>query len=253
MILSIDKDKSQELFSKRSFHYGNKMLEYCLIRSRRRKTSEIIVQKDVITVRVPYDKTLTEIENILHEKINWIATKQKEFQQEENEIIKPDYKDGSTLPYLGYNYRLRVIIESNNKIDKLEFMYNQFIACLSNSTTNQKEAIKKLYSEWLSTEASRIFKEKVSKHSDIIGFNPTSIKIKDLKNRWGSLTKKGSINLNVNLVKTPEDIIDYIIIHELCHSKIQGHAYQFWNYLKQFEPDYERKIKWLERNTAYIL
>lgn len=54
-------------------------------------------------------------------------------------------------------------------------------------------------------------------------------------------------------MKASEDIIDYIIIHELCHLKIKGHSYHFWDHLKQFIPDYPEKIKWLERNSANIL
>ena len=56
------------------------------------------------------------------------------------------------------------------------------------------------------------------------------------------LQKKDTINLNGNLVKALNDIIDYIIIHELCHLKIQGHSHQFWSFLKQFVPDYQKKL-----------
>jgi predicted metal-dependent hydrolase len=57
----------------------------------------------------------------------------------------------------------------------------------------------------------------------------------------------------VNLIKDPEDIIDYIIIHELSHLKIKGHSYVFWQYLKQLVPDYNQKIERLDRNTDSIL
>ena len=67
------------------------------------------------------------------------------------------------------------------------------------------------------------------------------------------MTKNKTINLNVNLMKAPEDIIDYIIIHELCHFKIEGHSYLFWDYLTQFVPEYKQKIEWLRINTNNIL
>ena len=70
---------------------------------------------------------------------------------------------------------------------------------------------------------------------------PQTIVLKNLKNRWGSVTKIDTINLNRNLIKAPEDIIDYIIIHELCHLKIHGHYHNFWSFLKQFVPDYQKK------------
>jgi predicted metal-dependent hydrolase len=77
--------------------------------------------------------------------------------------------------------------------------------------------------------------------------------MKDLRNIWGSVTKNKTINLNVNLLKAPEDIIDYIIIHELCHLKIKGHSHLFWDYLKQFVPNYIQNIKWLNRNSNSLI
>lgn len=72
-----------------------------------------------------------------------------------------------------------------------------------------------------------MFKKKVMQFSKIMEVNPSKIIIKDLKNRWGSTTKEGVINLNVNLVKAPEHIIDYIISHELCHFRIRDHSHRF--------------------------
>ena len=54
-------------------------------------------------------------------------------------------------------------------------------------------------------------------------------------------------------MKASEDIIDYIVIHELCHFKIKGHSYQFWDYLKQFIPDYKQKVEWLRRNSVSLI
>lgn len=55
-----------------------------------------------------------------------------------------------------------------------------------------------------------------------------------LKNRWGS---DRSVNVNVNVLKAPEDIIDYIILHELCHSKLKEHSHEYWDYIRRFMPN----------------
>ena len=115
------------------------------------------------------------------------------------------------------------------------------------------EKLRSLYDGWLYNKANQLFKEKVKKFSKSIDVNPNKIIIKNLKNRWGSVTKNKTLNLNINLIKAPEDVIDYLIIHELCHFKIKGHSYQFWEYLKQFSKDYNQKIKWLKYNTNNIL
>ena len=62
------------------------------------------------------------------------------------------------------------------------------------------------------------------------------------------MTKEGSINLNVNLLKAPEDVIDYIILHELCHLKIKEHSHHFWDFLRKSMPNYQDKRDWLNRN-----
>ena len=98
-----------------------------------------------------------------------------------------------------------------------------------------------------------MFKDKVIKFSKTIRVNPKKIIVKNLKNRWGSLTKNQTINLNLNLIKSPEDVIDYMIIHELCHFKIKGHSHKFWAYLHKFVPDYEDRVSWLAVNGSNIL
>src|SRR4051794_16760823 len=98
--LSVD---IKEIKTKQTFPYGSKTIEYNLIQSKRRKTCEVIVDKDEITIRVPFDKPVIEIEKILNDKLKWISQKQKEIQNEKPEIVKPLFDDRTTLPYLGNN------------------------------------------------------------------------------------------------------------------------------------------------------
>jgi predicted metal-dependent hydrolase len=79
------------------------------------------------------------------------------------------------------------------------------------------------------------------------------IAIKNLRNRWGSLTKNGVLNLNLNLVKAPEDVIDYVILHELCHLKIKEHSHHYWDLVRKFMPNYQDKIEWLNVNGSNLL
>jgi predicted metal-dependent hydrolase len=113
--------------------------------------------------------------------------------------------------------------------------------------------IKSLYEVWLYSQAKKIFRKKVKDFSKVLGVNPKKIVIKNLKNRWGSITQNETMNLNLNLVKAPEDVIDYIIVHELSHLKIKGHSHKFWTYIHKFVPDYEDKINWLVVNGRNLL
>jgi predicted metal-dependent hydrolase len=98
-----------------------------------------------------------------------------------------------------------------------------------------------------------IFEDKVRKYSKRLGVRIKPIAIKNLRNRWGSLTKSGIINLNVNMIKAPEDVIDYIIVHELCHLKIKEHSHRYWDLLHIFIPNYQDKTEWLRVNGDSLL
>jgi predicted metal-dependent hydrolase len=119
---------------------------------------------------------------------------------------------------------------------------------------NSKRLIKSLYESWLSDNAKLILKDKVERCSQKTGLNVERVNIKNLRKRWGSLTKdKKTINLNVNLLKAHDDVIDYIILHELCHVKINDHSHHYWDLVRKYMPSYQEKIDWLNANTTSIL
>jgi predicted metal-dependent hydrolase len=149
------------------------------------------------------------------------------------EISKPIYAEGSTLPYLGKNYKIQVKIldsqkenakkvEKNSLVHKNElFLFNIHSGIEENQDFNNE--VRNLYENWLYHKAKIILKDKVHIFSKKMGIKPNKVVIKNLKNRWASITKNNEINLNINLIKAPQEIIDYIIIHELCHFMIKGH------------------------------
>jgi len=257
--------KNSKTMSKHEYLHGTKRIQYFVFRTRRSKTSEIIVDSDEIVIRVPYSKPDKEIESLIKEKISWILRKQKEILHGEKrvEISKPVYSKDSTLPYLGKNYKIQVkIIDLHKEGAKSEgknsvvyknelLLFNIHSDVQDNQYFNNE--IRKLYENWVYHKANIIFKEKVHILSKMMGLKPNKVVIKNLKDRWASITKNNEINLNVNLIKAPPEIIEYIIIHELCHFKIKGHSYNFWDLLKQYSPDYPKFIKWLDINGKNIL
>lgn len=250
------------LDSQHVYRYGNKTINYSLVRSRRVKTCEIIINdENSVLIRSPYYKPISEIEDLLKNKMNWISKKQIQYREQENrvEIIKPTFQNNSTVPYLGKNLKLNIIQSYPTKKDSIEFKRNQLFVFLKTDNkikdhiSTPEHRIKSIYEKWLIEESKDIFREKVLGFSKIIGVNPSKITIKNLKNRWGSATKTGTLNLNLNLVKAPEHIIDYIIFHELCHFNIKDHNHKFWAYLHKFVPNYRDYVDWLNVNGKNII
>ena len=231
--------------------------KYTLIRSsRRRKTSEIIVKRDCkVIVRAPFDKPISDIEGFIQKNAKWILKKQLQYNNETpRQIIDPTYQEDSTLPYLGKNYPLRITNHQENKENKFEFVNEEeFLVYLGMNSKASNRRIKSLYEGWLMQKARPIFEEKVKRYSIRLAVEPSKIIIKNLKSRWGSATKGNVINLNVNLLKASEDVIDYVVLHELCHLKIKEHSHRFWDLMHRFMPNYQDKIDWLKVNESGIL
>ena len=100
--------------------YGTITIPYQVIKTARIKTSEVIVDADTITVRAPFGKDKLEIQRLVLDKARWILKKQKEYRETIPEVIKPSFKENTTLPYLGANYPMEINKEQAN--DSIEFV-----------------------------------------------------------------------------------------------------------------------------------
>ncbi|MFY9299893.1 MAG: SprT family zinc-dependent metalloprotease [Candidatus Nitrosotenuis sp.] len=209
------------------------------------KTSQITVDRDNVIVRTPNSKTASEIQNLVLQKAKWIYQKQLEFKRNKSSLVAPTFSDGSTIPLFGKNCLLR--IRTGQKRTSVQFRRSQITINLK-SKKSMKKTVKQTYENWLFLKATRYLQDRTWELAEKTRQNPSKIIIKRLKGRWGSATKDGVINLNFNLLKAHKDVIDYVIIHELCHLAIRKHSFQYWNLVKRHMPDYKDKIKWLETN-----
>ena len=100
----------------------------------------------------------------------------------------------------------------------------------------------------LTTRAKRVFPPKVKKYAEIIGVTYGNITIRMQKSRWGSCSGKGNLNFNCLLMNAPEEIVDYVVVHELCHRKEMNHSDRFWAEVEKVLPDYKERRKWLKDN-----
>jgi predicted metal-dependent hydrolase len=129
--------------SKKVYRYGNDKVEYTLVKSKRRKTSEIIVDEKEIIIRIPFSKSVTDAENLVGSKIRWIKNKQKEYKERKREVPELTFSNGSILPYLGHNYKLEILGSGNNN-DKIKFNGKFIVTLPKDNNTNYNTRIKSL-------------------------------------------------------------------------------------------------------------
>lgn len=101
-------------------------------------------------------------------------------------------------------------------------------------------------------EARDIIIPRVAELAKKYGFTYNSVKINSAMTRWGSCTSKKNLNFTYRLALAPDEVRDYVIIHELCHLRQMNHSKKFWDEVEAIMPDYKIQEKWLKQNGASI-
>ena len=105
----------------------------------------------------------------------------------------------------------------------------------------------------LAKQAASWLPERVRHFAGMIGVTVGRICIRSQRTRWGSCSAKGNLNFNCLLMLCPEEVRDYVVIHELCHRKHLNHSADFWSEVEQYCPDYRIYRKWLKDNGAALI
>ena len=216
-----------------------------VVRSKR-KTAALHIIGDEIQVRVPNRLRDGKIVEILETKERWIRNKVVQLQIRPK-VKEKDFVSGECFSLLGKNLRLKVL-EGGRVGTKLEGNYLFTNVRASEIGDLRKCRIKTYIEKWYIQEAYKRLEEKVIKYSEIIRVSPREIKVKNYKTRWGSCDKKGRITFNWHLIKAPHSIVDYVVIHELCHMIQSNHSPKFWHEVEKYDPSYKEHKKWLKEN-----
>ena len=105
----------------------------------------------------------------------------------------------------------------------------------------------------LAADAVVDFHKRVRHYAPLVGVRYGRITIRNQRTRWGSCSSKGNLNFNVLLMLCPEEVRDYVVIHELCHRKEMNHSPKFWAEVEKLCPDYKQHRKWLKDHGSELM
>lgn len=234
---------------KNKIHIDEHTISYTITKSNRKTIGISIRLKDGVRILAPHFATKKQIEEVVRKNSQWIIKKLQEVEATaKNELI---YKDGELFPYLGEKYRLNIIKNIGGKKNLIEISEDKILLKLIGE--NDEEAnIKQVITRWYREEADSLLKERLDRLSKETNLYPVSVRIKEQKSRFGSCSSKKNINLNWKLIMAPIEIIDYVVVHELCHLKEMNHSKNFWSLVGYYIPDYNKLRKWLKENGGFI-
>lgn len=227
--------------------FGQSVIPYTLQRSNKRTTLSIQVSAQGVEVIAPIDATIQDIESKLLKKATWILQKQADFDEMIEYNTPRQFRSGEKLPYLGRQYRLKVITEPNVKNASFSYKQGKFIATVPEdiSPEQYRNLLYPLYKQWIMERGDHIARERIKQFTSKYGKYPEKITIKDQQQRWGSCTANQQVLLNWHIFLAPMHAIDYVIAHELAHLTVMDHSEAFWDTLSMLYPEYVASKEWL--------
>jgi predicted metal-dependent hydrolase len=213
-----------------------------LITSPRRVKVTLKVSSKGVFLHIPPKLPMTIVHNVIAERTDWIKqqlAKQPEPQPERQ------WRQGETLSLFGQKHELHL----EQKADSPSVRLTGHTIILSGrlhriGLKTRRQSIVNWYKE----QATIYLNKRTEELSQQIGLTPKSITIKTYKARWGSCNIRGEIQYNWQIMQTPPSVIDYLIIHELCHLKHHNHGKVFWRLVEQHFPKFRQEQAWLKQN-----
>lgn len=238
----------------KQFAFGSSIINYTLLHSSKLKSVKIAVEfEHGVEVTAPVGMSDQAVEQVLHLKGRWIMGKLDAIASIEVPPPRKEFISGEKFLYVGRQYTL-VVSERAERRPILVMRNSVFEATVLPGLKiwDRQNTIRELFRAWYKQRAEAKLTEQVRTYADRLNLQPTEIKVMDMDRRWGSCTPRGAVHLNWRLIMAPIQIIDYLVVHELCHLSVPEHSPKFWNRVGSIIADYEERREWLRVNGATL-
>ena len=166
--------------------------------------------------------------------------------------IRPDMRVVVRAPEkIPQNEIIKFVEEKQNWIKK--HLVQMYFKAEENKKHKKEPALTNADIEKLCQKALSVIPDKVKYYAEIMGVTYGRITIRNQKTRWGSCSSKGNLNFNCLLMLMPDKVLDYVVVHELCHLKQMNHSKKFWKEVERYMPDYPNYKKCLNENGGALI
>ena len=230
------------------FQYDTETIEVIVTKSNRKSLSIAIQPDGNLLVKAPLQLSDDEILKWIKSKTGWII-RQREKVLEQQKVNPPKrYRSGEKFSYMGKEYELEVRI-SDARAGMVGILADKIVVF---SKVDSEDVVERILNSWYVEQAKIWIPKRVRFFAGQMGERYKNITIKNQKKRWGSCSSDRNLNFNWRLIMMPEEITDYVVVHELCHLKQMNHSKAFWDEVEKVLPDYKMRKKWLEEQQISL-
>ena len=235
---------------------GENEIPYLFKRVPRRRRVHIVVNDDAtIEVRAPWRFGLPRAREALRENSRWVVETLQSVQ--ERLARRPRLVTGARLPLLDESLRLDVRITAQLDLFSdslpLRSRAERRGATLRVSAGSLgDEELRALIERWYRGEAATHLASRVEHYAPRLGVRPSRVSVRAQRSRWGSCSGKGTVSLNWRLMMVPGELVDYVVVHELCHLRHMNHSPQFWAMVGDTIPDFRQRRRRLNEQQGRL-
>lgn len=219
--------------------FGGTVIEYTIVRSRRRKkTVAITLDPDRgVVIAAPVSTSPDRVRELVEKRAGWILRRGS---SEILESRRKAFVSGESLPYLGREARL-FVEHADVRWPRLLFdHWNFYVTAPARLEGEERRAaIERALTTWYRRRAAERLTERTARWAELAGRAPTAIYIRDQRRRWASCSADGTLRFNWRIIMAPPPLMDYVVVHELAHLRVRNHSADFWAVVARLLPDYE--------------
>ncbi len=222
---------------------------YTLKRSTRAQLIWLNIRRQTgLTVTIPYRYDVRCLREYLQDNSKWILSNLAKYCSAPPEPPQASPITTNTISYLGKSLKV-MQLTTGSRSTEVNLDQNKLIVNLRPSDRRLSGLELK---SWLKDQAAQLINAKVKHFAHLMGLLYNRIRIRDQRSRWGSCSCRKNLNFNWRLIMAPEPVLDYVIIHELCHLKEMSHSRRFWGFVSQYCPRWEEYRGWLDDHCAEL-
>jgi predicted metal-dependent hydrolase len=227
-------------------------IPFTLARSSGRRTLMVSINESAeVNVSSPFALSDREIYRFMNEKPSWIIAKIEDAKRHRDIIKEKEFNDGHEFLFLGEKYNIRVH-EADIKRGRIDFdpLAGWAVVIPQGLSSEDRQAqVKQKMVQWYRAQAKEVLGGRIFHYSRLMGVQPRKIDVRTQKRLWGCCDyRTQTIHLNWQIILSPLKVIDYVVVHELCHLMVPSHSKRFWNKVKKVIPDFVVYRRWLKIN-----
>jgi predicted metal-dependent hydrolase len=237
------------LIGKYGVALGGETISYTLKRSLKARLIWLAIRPQTgLTVTVPYTYPLPHLKKYLESKSAWILRNLQKYCAPGPLLPVTNPQPANTISYLGKPLKITRARNSCG-LTAIKIEQNKLIVNI-NSSSGDLSWGELMY--WLKNQAHKLINIKVQQFARQMGLMYNRVVIRDQRARWGSCSCRKNLNFNWRLIMAPEPVLDYVIIHELCHLKEMSHSKTFWNLVSRHCPKWHEYRNWLNNHSLEL-